>query len=1204
MFIALSRGALALWVLSWASASLAGDGGPALHGRSALNPAWLSQLQLTDDDRQWLRSRGVLRVAVNQPDYAPFDISADGGAYEGISADYLRLVGDLLNLKIQVRSYATRAQAVQAVQDGEADLVSTSSVHEATVHGLQLTDPYIKDQPVLAARVDDWPQATQTGPPRVAMVGGYLPLDQLRERFPEAQLSVHATPTNAMAAVAFGQADVYVGSALGAYYQLHGSQLTRLQLWPLNGVDANHFGFAVARREGRLLALLNSALNVIPGDARWDIMRRWSVDQMELAERLPLPLTALERQWLQGRQELRVLMHPGFMPITYRDSQGRFAGVSADVLAQIARRTGLTISVIEARSLEQMRRMIARGEADLIAAIVPSAEREVELAFTRSFLTSTLVLVTPDITSAPAALEQLTGQRLALVQGSALQADLRDTHPAITQLAAAQSSEALALVDSGKAAAAVLPLIAARYMIARQYRGRLRINAALSAPPARFAFAVSPRNSALLSILNSALLDIPPPAMSELTRRWKGELIVTDGFWQRHSRSVIQGLVAALLSLLLALAWITYLRRLIRRREVAEAALNEQVDFMQVMIDGTPHPIYIRDRQACLVNCNVSYLKALGLERSDVMGLPVTGYAVVDSDQAHLAQLTYMQVMELGEPIVEDRQVLLAGGQVLTINHWMLPYRGSNGQIHGLIAGWVDITERQRLCEAYQDAQERAEAANQAKTNFLATMSHEIRTPMNAVLGMLELALKKAEQGMLDKPALEVASHAANNLLALIGDVLDVTRIEAGRLELNPEPCQLSQLASTVTRLFQAQAADKHLALVLEMTGAPDTWVSVDSIRFKQIVGNLISNAIKFTAEGHVKVLLGVWPSAQVAHVSLSVEDTGVGIAESEIQRLGGAYQQVPNSAIAPRMGAGLGLNICQSLLALMKGTLRLQSVLGSGTRAELQLDALLCDAPLGIDRAHDQAAVESALQVLVVDDYAANRVLLERQLTFLGHRVTLAEHGTAGLRAWLRGNFDVVISDCNMPGMNGYQLAQAIRLHERRRGELACLVLGCTANAQLKERELCMAHGMDDCLFKPLNLQGLAEKLSTRRRRWQKPCDTEEIDLTGLHQLTAGDELSLKRLLGDLAQSNAEDLSRLQALGEPYSHAEVGDLVHRIKGGARIVRAGRLVTACEALEQHCHPAAAAEDVRRGIDDLAAAMSSLGQYLQRYCRAG
>jgi two-component system sensor histidine kinase EvgS len=368
-------------------------------------------------------------------------------------------------------------------------------------------------------------------------------------------------------------------------------------------------------------------------------------------------------------------------------------------------------------------------------------------------------------------------------------------------------------------------------------------------------------------------------------------------------------------------------------------------------------------------------------------------------------------------------------------------------------------------------------------------------------------------------------------------------------------------------------------------------------------VGNLISNAIKFTPEGHVRVLLGVWPSAQIAHVSLSVEDSGTGIAESEVQRLGRAYQQVRNSAVPPRMGAGLGLSICRSLLSLMKGTLRLQSVLGRGTRVEFQLDATLCAPPQDAARVQDPVTVESALQVLVVDDYAANRILLERQLTFLGHRVTLAEHGAAGLRAWLRGNFDVVISDCNMPGMNGYQLARAIREHERRKSTSACLLLGCTANAQLQERDLCVAHGMDDCLFKPLSLQGLADILSSRRRHWQKPCDSDEIDLSGLHQLTAGDELSLKRLLADLALSNGDDLCRLQALGEPYNHALIGDLVHRIKGGARIVRAGRLVTACEALEQTCHPAASAIDVRRGIDDLAGAMSSLGQYLERYCRA-
>ncbi len=1192
------------WVVVWlAGTALAHAQVLPLHGRSQPEPAWFERLhmQLADRDRQWLRARRVLRVAVSRPDYGPFDLSANGGSYEGISADYLALVARLLELDVEVQAYPSRELALAALEAGEVQVLGTTSRREALRHGLLLSDAYIQDRPVLAMRPGQSLDAT--APLHVALVRDHVAASEVRERFPEAQLQLHPTPSNALAAVAYHQADLFVGGALAVFHQADGSQLPGLRLQSAEGIGGNAFGFAVNPRDARLLRLLDKALAVVPDEARAAIARRWSVERPRVAEPAALPLTATQRQWLAGRTELRVLMDPRFVPVSYRDDQGRFAGVAADVLHQIARRTGLAIEVIESTSLARMSEMIERGEADLIAAMIPSPERQTRLAFSRGYLSSSPVLVTREGGREPVSLEQSAGKRVVLVEGSLLHEWLQEHYPSIDRLRAASSAEALAMLDRGQADAAVLPLIAARYMIARQYRGRLRVSAALPVAPVHFAFAVSPRAQVLQSILDSALQDIPPPHMSELTRHWRTEMIVADGLWQRYRGAIIQGFAAASLLLLLALGWVSYLKRLIRQRIDAERALTTQLEFMRVMIDGTPHPIYIRDRQARLINCNTSYLQALGVTREAILNKPLTGYGLLEERHAQLAQDAYLQAMEHGEPVVEDRTLTFPSGEVLIIHHWMLPYRGGDGRIQGLIAGWVDITERQRLCQAYRDAQAQAEAANQAKTTFLATMSHEIRTPMNAVLGMLELALKKAEQGMLDKPALEVASQSANGLLALIGDILDVTRIEAGRLELLPAPCQLGQLAGETVGLFQAQAREKYLRLKLEVLGAPDTWLSVDPVRFKQIIANLLSNAIKFTREGQVSVVLGVWPQAHGARVELSVEDSGQGIAQADLLRLGAPYRQAAGGR-GSRVGAGLGLSICRSLADLMGGRLELHSVLGCGTRVQLQFDAVPgANAPPSAAR--EPARIDlPALQVLVVDDYPANRVLLERQLTFLGHRVTVAEHGAAGLRAWLRGAYDVVISDCNMPGINGYQLVKAVREHERRKHQEPCLFLGCTANAQISERRRCLQQGMDDCLFKPLSLETLALHLDPHRARRMLGAPEDDVDLGSLDQLTGGDASLLLRLLDDLAESNLQDLKRLHSLSQPYQTGEVADLVHRIKGGARIVRARRLLAACEALEQACTASSSAERMRRGVDDLAAAMVGLDDYLARHGTSG
>ncbi|WP_029573935.1 sensor histidine kinase, partial [Pseudomonas syringae] len=192
------------------------------------------------------------------------------------------------------------------------------------------------------------------------------------------------------------------------------------------------------------------------------------------------------------------------------------------------------------------------------------------------------------------------------------------------------------------------------------------------------------------------------------------------------------------------------------------------------------------------------------------------------------------------------------GDRQLTIYHWILPFRDSLGEVQGIIGGWIDISERRQLIEDLQAAKEQADAASRAKSTFLATMSHEIRTPMNAVIGMLELALKRADHGELDRSAIEVAYSSANDLLDLIGDILDIARIESGRLSLNPERANLRRLVESVLRVFDGLAQQKDLELVLELDSRINADVLIDPLRFKQILSNLVSNAIKFTPMGRI----------------------------------------------------------------------------------------------------------------------------------------------------------------------------------------------------------------------------------------------------------------------------------------------------------------------------------------------------------------
>ncbi|WP_095143711.1 transporter substrate-binding domain-containing protein [Pseudomonas sp. Irchel s3b6] len=1193
----------------WTSLLQAGPQTYNLVGRSSVDGY---HVVLDDSDWLWLRSKGTLVLGASAPEYPPFGITNNGNDYEGLSADYAQLLGQLLQVDIKVQRYSSREDVIKALKTQQIDFLGTSNNFEAEDPQLVLSSAYADDQPTLVSRTDDTQDVTQDlAGKRLAMVYYYLPPTQVQAFYPKARLQLYPSTLSAIGAVAFGQADVYIGDAIGANYLILKNYLNNVQLVDFSRMEANDFSFALRRDDQRLLRIINAALAAIPTEERLNILRRWNAGGASLSGKNRVQFTASEQRWLNAHPRVRVAVDGSFVPFSFFTREGEFRGVAADVLARLTLRTGLKFDVQQGSSVPELIDRIESKQADLLVSLTPSIEREHTLRFTRPYLNTPYVLVSRIIADAPPTLDEMTGRRLVLTRGSAIKDMVAERYPGIRLLVADNAQIAMNMVASGEADAAVSSLISARYMISRQFRDQLQITSTVGTSSAHMAFATARDSPELFSILDKAMFSIPPEEMDELTNRWRSEAVIEDSYWLRYRSTIIQGFAIAGLLLLVALGWIGYLRVLIRKREQAERALNDQLEFMRVLIDGTPHPIYVRDRQGRMMACNHGYLEVFGVERDAVIGQTVICGQLKSVVEAKAFHEEYLQVMEEGLPRVRDRQLTLSEHDVRTIYHWMLPYRGSDGRVSGMIGGWIDVSERQQLLEQLREAKDEADEANRAKTTFLATMSHEIRTPMNAVIGMLELAMKKADQGVMDRFAIEVASGAARGLLELIGDILDISRIESGHLSLAPERANLRSLVESAARIFDGLARQKQLHLHLEVDAIANQDVLIDPLRFKQVVSNLLSNAIKFTAEGQVRLSVRGQPvgDAQRLQVVVRVEDSGSGICEADQQRLFNPFSQASNNIQSARSGCGLGLMISRTLCDMMGGTLELSSVLGQGTQIEVTLELPILEPLVRSVQPMSQLPPQGQmLNILVIDDYPANRLLVSQQLTYLGHRVKEAQDGAHGLRAWRGQHFDVVITDCNMPVMNGYELARAIRSEERARGITPGLILGFTANAQPQEKQRCREAGMDGCLFKPISLRDLSAFLAcvapdtvpvpTKEER-RTPADA--IDLTNLEQLTRGDEALIKSLLGDLASSNEEDISRLLSLFTHHDVLGLADLAHRVKGGARIIKAQGLIHCCERLESACEEGGG-EQLTAAVDALQQAMERLADTLEQ--RAG
>ncbi|KRP60123.1 transporter substrate-binding domain-containing protein [Pseudomonas trivialis] len=1128
--------------------------------------------RLDKTQRQWLQNKRELVLGTAAPDYPPFDLTSSGHDYEGLTADYAGLLANALNLPITVLRYPTRDAAIAALESGDIDLLGSSNGFEAANPNLILSQPYAVDQPVLVTREEETRSLNDNlAGLRLSLVYHYLPLEEVEKLYPQAHISTYPSYQNALNAVAFDQADVFLGDTISTHYMINKGYLKNVRMANFGKHEAYGFSFALRQDQRILLSLVDSVLAAVPINERDSIAKRWSAGSDILLTDKKLHLTPREERWLQDHPVVSVLVNETFAPLTFFDADGNFRGITADLLELIRLRTGLRFEIRRSREVSSMIEEVSAGKADIIGAIIPSDEREDQLNFSRPYLENSYVLLTRKEQKAPLNLEQMAGKRLAITQGNPLVNMLARDFPQVQLVEAGDTFKASELLAQGQVDGAVNSLVIANYLLSSQaFQDKLQISTSIGTLPATFALATSREATELSSILDKALLSIAPDELGIINSRWRGYSAASDSYWRNYHRLITQIIIGAGLLLLTSLTWNAYMRRQITQRKLAERALNDQFEFMRALVNETPHPIYVRDRKGLLQTCNDSYLQAFGVKREDVIGKSVIQMNMAIEAEAAQYHADYQRVVAQGNPLILDRTLHIQGKK-MTIYHWILPYRDSVGEVQGIIGGWIDISDRRQLFDELRAAKERADEANRAKSTFLATMSHEIRTPMNAVIGMLELTLKRADQGHLDRPAIEVAYNSAKDLLELIGDILDIARIESGRLSLAPERVNLRDVIESVVRVFDGLARQKTLSLLLEFKPELDTTeVLIDPLRFKQVLSNLVSNAIKFTEHGQVKIKVDVQPTDQPQQVEMKlvVEDTGIGISRDDQMRLFEPFAQADNSGHLARSGAGLGLVICRSLCAMMGGQLSLSSVPMVGTQVHVHLKMPSLQPVEHVDEQKPtDPAPSPVLNVLVVDDHPANRLLMCQQLGYLGHQFTAAPHGAAGFQAWRQERFDLVIADCNMPIMNGYELSRSIREYEQREQLPPCVVLGFTANAQPEEKLRCKEAGMDDCLFKPISLTVLERQLAqVERQSFGAP-----LELASLDHLTGGDAQLSRRLLEELLSSSRDDRQELMILmSRPARLQEFIEQAHKIKGAARIVQADTLAAQCEAVEQAC----------------------------------
>lgn len=536
----------------------------------------------------------------------------------------------------------------------------------------------------------------------------------------------------------------------------------------------------------------------------------------------------------------------------------------------------------------------------------------------------------------------------------------------------------------------------------------------------------------------------------------------------------------------------------------SQKSIEEHKDFLETILDSLSHPFYVinvEDYTIALAN------SAAGFDQYECIGQR-TCYRLTHSAEEPCHSREHPCPMELikktGKPAIVEHIHFTSDGAPRNVEIHSYPVFDSRGKLVQTIEYVHDITARKQAEKNMLLAKREAEHANRAKSEFLANMSHEVRTPMNAIIGMTNLALE-TDLNTMQRHYLKTVRDSSELLLNIINDILDFSKIEAGRLELHQRSFHLGTMLNNIVRALRVKATEKGIGCVFTHEPVdPELHVVGDDLRIRQVLINLVGNAIKFTQVGEVSLICEEARFGNEIEASFFVHDTGIGIPARVQEKIFNIFSQADSSISRSYGGTGLGLAISRRLVQMMGGDIRLTSVEGRGSTFYFTLRFAIGEKVLEVI-SNDQGNGEPGLRILLVDDVATNRDLARMLLENDGHTVSCVESGKDAFALLATEDYDCVLLDIQMPEMDGFTVTELIRraekevhpqfaIHQDLLGQVASRIHGghlpliaMTAHAMSGDRERCLSAGMDGYISKPFKIEEIRCQLSMLPRRGDK---------------------------------------------------------------------------------------------------------------------
>jgi len=1092
----------------------------------------VSAPNLNDEEWRWLGRKQEINLGFYGLARPPLVNIAPDDELSGYIPDLSYLTLRSIGVRMNSFHFTTKSEAIDALKNGSIDLLFKPAGESlAGESAMYSSVDVLPATPVIISRLADTKRKGS-------------------KNLPLTLSPVYPAPMNVLMGMSQIDDSRALLPALEAYYLIQRNFADTLVITDASSEALPGYQFLLRKDELVFTNVITQALAHLNQEpAGRSLASRRDEDNVVRFFTSALPLTSAEQRWLKQHPEISVAASSFIAPFFLLESDGEQRGVMPDLLSLISVKTGLKFRFEEEDDSQKLKTLLQNDKILMTGPLVWSETRSKEFLLTRPFMYSPEVLITQK------GFEEKEIKTAALVPGQDATEWFMKQRPDVKVTYVGNPGLAMHWVAEGKVDATINTLYSSRYFIEGLYPGTLQVSRSLPVPDAAITFAINRSEPELYGVINKTIAALPPSAISRIVSRWQSMPAARFETWNIYQREFYIGAIAALLVLLSAGVWAFFLSREVKRTRKAKVLLREEILFRDRLINGPPRPVYVVDLHGTIIHANKAFTAFFAIEQRQSLALNLY-------DTRHPLFHIWTKVIQQLENAVlihEAEFDIRVGNTERTVNHWMTAYKDNNGQVGGIICGWQDVTDYLSMQKELSQARTDAVLASDTKSRFLANMSHEIRTPLSAIVGLLEL---QVHEGRSDAEMIRVAHASSLNLLELIGDVLDISRIESGKMTLQPDWCRISALLNPLTNTFSGLARQKGLLLSLELPEVE--WeIFVDNHRLRQILSNLIGNAVKFTVQGSVHINARLNTIDGEHQLDIEVTDTGPGIAYEAQQKLFSPFEQGGHSTSG---GSGLGLAISREIAQLMGGDVKLHSILGKGTTLSVSIPVNVRSSSLAeVSASKRPLETIKHLHILIVDDHPANRLLITRQLSLMGHRVTEAIDGQEGLAHWKNEQPDVIITDCSMPVMDGVEMSQHIR---EMSGDV--VIIGITANAQESERQRCIAAGMNDCLFRPVSLEQLANALETLTDTG--PSDNETLDYwLNLEKVTAflpDSPMEISQFISTVITETRHDIKRAKEAVRIDDYSTAQRYFHRMAGTLRVIGVEKITDICELLEE------------------------------------